>query len=132
MFSLKEFIVKNIVNGIKNGTWSKEYANIMAVDYLVKGVLTEDDVASIDAQITTWEEEQASTNVDVPEEVGPDEPVTEEQEEVTEPTEEEPAESATEPETNEPEETENETVSEEIPEEETPTEPEEELPETTE
>ena len=58
MFNLKEFITKNIVNGIKNGTFSKEYGNIMAVDYLIKGILTEEDVASIDAQITAWEAEQ--------------------------------------------------------------------------
>ena len=63
MFNLKEFIVKNIVNGIKNGTFSKEYGNIMAVNYLVKGILTEEDVASIDAQIIAWEEEKTSTNV---------------------------------------------------------------------
>ena len=123
MFNLKEFITKNIVNGIKNGTFSKEYGNIMAVNYLVKGILTEDDVANIDAQITAWEEEQASTNVDVPEETTiPDEPAVEEPEEVTEPTEE--------PETTEPEETENETVSEENEPEntETETEPEESEP----
>ena len=57
MFNLKEFITKNIVNGIKNGTFSKEYGNIMAVNYLVKGILTEEDVASIDTQITAWEAE---------------------------------------------------------------------------
>lgn len=130
MFNLKEYIVKNIINGVKNGTWSKEYAGIMAVNYLVKGILTEDDVANIDAQITAWEEEQASANVDVPEEVIteseettiPDEPAVEEPEEVTEPTEE--------PKINEPEETENETVSEENEPEntETETEPEESEP----
>ena len=58
MFNLKEFIVKNIVNGIKNGTFSNEYGNIMAVNYLVKGILTEEDVANIDAQISAWEVEQ--------------------------------------------------------------------------
>lgn len=61
MFNLKSFITTNIVNGIKNGTFSKEYGNIMAVNYLVKGILTEDDVASIDAQITAWENENAVT-----------------------------------------------------------------------
>ena len=130
MFNLKEFIVKNIVNAVKNGIFAKEYANITAVNYLVKGILTEEDIANIDSQITAWEEEQASTNADVPEEViteseaiVQDEPVTEEpdaEEEVTEPKEttvpeEEPTESVTEePETNEPEETENEPVPEEI------------------
>ena len=94
MFNLKEFIVKNIVNGIKNGTFSKEYGNIMAVNYLVKGILTEEDVASIDAQISVWEAEQAAKEEKV-------EPPTEE---TTEPSIEE-----TESETEQ-----NETVSEEI------------------
>lgn len=52
MFNLKEFIITNIVNGVKNGTFSKEYGNIMAVNYLVKGLLTEEDIARIDAQTT--------------------------------------------------------------------------------
>ena len=58
MFDLKEFIVRNIVSGIKNGSFAKEYGNIMAVNYLAKGLLTEEDVQSIDAQITEWEEQK--------------------------------------------------------------------------
>ncbi len=58
MFNLKEFIVRNIVNGVKNGTFTKEYANIMAVNYLVKGVLAENDVISVNTQIEEWEAEQ--------------------------------------------------------------------------
>lgn len=113
MFSLKEFIVKNIVNGIKNGTWSKEYANIMAVDYLVKGVLTEDDVASIDAQITTWEEEQIAKEEsveEIPEEVTEptDEVVEEPAEDTGEATETDRNENEPESEQNEPENEENE------------------------
>ena len=60
MFNLKDFIVRNIVDGVKNGTFTKEYANIMAVNYLIKGVLTEENVIDIDAQITAWEAEQAT------------------------------------------------------------------------
>lgn len=114
MFNLKEFITKNIVNGIKNGTFSKEYGNIMAVDYLVKGILTEEDVASIDSQITAWEAEQI-TKEETVEEI-PSEEVTEPTDEVVE----EPAEDTgeatettrneiePEPEQNEPENDENE------------------------
>lgn len=58
MFNLQSFITMNIVNGVKKGTFSKEYANIMAVNYLVKGILTEDNVVDIDAQITAWEIEK--------------------------------------------------------------------------
>ena len=72
MFNLKEFITKNIVNGVKNGTWSKEYACIMSVNYLAKGILSEEDVAGIDNQITAWEEakiEQESAEEPAEEEV---------------------------------------------------------------
>lgn len=113
MFNLKEFIVKNIVNGIKNGTWSKEYGNIMAVNYLAKGILSEEDVASIDAQISAWETEQAAKE-EVVEET-PTEDATEPEEEVTdEPAEEtESIENETVPEETETEITETETEIEE-------------------
>lgn len=57
MFNLKEFIVKNIVEGVKNGTFTKEYANITAVNYMLKGVLSEENIISINEQIEHWEHE---------------------------------------------------------------------------
>lgn len=86
MFDLKNFIVTNIVNGIKKNSFAKEYGNIMAVNYLAKGLLTEDDVASIDAEITAWEEAKAITET-VTETVTEESSETE-TEEVTETTEE--------------------------------------------
>lgn len=65
MFNLKEFVVKNIVNGVKNGTFAKEYAAIMSVNYLAKGILTETEVESIDSQIAAWEAEQIATTDEV-------------------------------------------------------------------
>lgn len=59
MFNLKSFIVENIVNGIKNNTFTKEYGNIMAVNYLAKGIITEEEIIAIDDQITEWSEEVA-------------------------------------------------------------------------
>ena len=81
MFNLSEFITKNIVNGVKNGTFTKEYANIMAVNYMLKGVLTEDSVMSINSQIEAWESEQIALNTPFIEEV---EEVTTEDENVAE------------------------------------------------
>lgn len=66
MFDLQAFIVTSLVNGIKNGTFTKEYGNILAVNYLGKGFLTTENVADIDAQITAWETE---INQEVTEEV---------------------------------------------------------------
>lgn len=82
MFNLRDFIVRNIVNGVKNGTFTKEYANIMAVNYLVKGVLAEENVVDIDTQITAWEAEQATVEEPVGDPI--EEPVEETIEESTE------------------------------------------------
>lgn len=57
MFNLKEFIEKNIVDGVKNGTFTKEYANITAVNYMLKGVLLEENIISINDRIEQWENE---------------------------------------------------------------------------
>lgn len=73
MFDLKAFIVTNIVNGIKNGTFTKEYGNIMAVNYLAKGMLTEENVIDIATQIEVWENP-------VEEPVEPEEPAEEQEE----------------------------------------------------
>lgn len=58
MFDLNGFITTNIVNGVKNGTFTKEYANIMTVNYMLKGVLTQDDIVSVSTNIEAWEAEQ--------------------------------------------------------------------------
>lgn len=58
MFDLQGFIVTNIVNGVKNGTFTKEYANIMAVNYMVKNVIAQKDVETVSTQIEAWEAEQ--------------------------------------------------------------------------
>lgn len=84
MFNLKNFIVTNIVNGIKKNSFAKEYGNIMAVNYLAKGLLTEEDVASIDAEITAWEE--AKTITETVTETVTEESTETETEEVTEET----------------------------------------------
>lgn len=59
MFNLNEFIVTNTVNGVKNGTFTKEYANIMAVNYMMNNMLTQDNVISINSQIEELELEQS-------------------------------------------------------------------------
>lgn len=90
MFDLKSFIVTNIVNGVKNGTFTKEYGNIMAVNYMVKNVITQDDVETVSTQIEAWEAEQEAVLIPVePSEEIPVEDLMEETEEdVTEPIEE--------------------------------------------
>lgn len=55
MFNLKEFILNNLIKGVKNGTFTKEYASILATNYYIKGILNEEDLARFDEE--TKEEE---------------------------------------------------------------------------
>lgn len=50
MFSLKEFVKNNLIQGVINGNFGAEYARIMGVNYLIKGILTEEDLHQIDQQ----------------------------------------------------------------------------------
>ena len=55
MFNFKEFVVKNLINGVKNGSFTKEYASILATNYLLKGILSEEDIAKFDSETTIEE-----------------------------------------------------------------------------
>lgn len=59
MFNLKEFILNNLIKGVKNGTFTKEYASILATNYYIKGILNEEDLARFDEE--TKEEEPVDT-----------------------------------------------------------------------
>lgn len=50
MFNLKEFIIGNLINGVKKNSFSKEYASILATNYLIKGILTEEDIQRFDEE----------------------------------------------------------------------------------
>lgn len=47
MFVLKNWLIENILSGYENGQFSREYISLKSTDYLLKGVLTESDVALI-------------------------------------------------------------------------------------
>lgn len=47
VFNLKNFIKISLIDGAKKGIFAKEYANILAVNYLIKGLLTEEDLSEI-------------------------------------------------------------------------------------
>lgn len=55
MFNLKEFVLNNLINGVKNGSFTKEYASILATNYLLKGILSQDDISRFDRETTIEE-----------------------------------------------------------------------------
>lgn len=79
MFNLKEFIINNLINGVKNKSFSKEYASILATNYLLKGILSEEDLVRFDTE-TTIEEvvEQPIEDIEMTEQVETPEEVIEE------------------------------------------------------
>lgn len=52
MFNLKEFIINNLIKGVKNKSFSKEYASILATNYFLKGIISEEDLARFDLETT--------------------------------------------------------------------------------
>ena len=52
MFNLREFIINNLIKGVKNKSFSKEYASILATNYFIKGILSEKDIMKFDAETT--------------------------------------------------------------------------------
>lgn len=62
MFNLKEFILNNLIKGVKNGTFTKEYASILATNYYIKGILNEEDLARFDEE--TKEEVSVDTTAE--------------------------------------------------------------------
>ena len=55
MFNIKEFVLKNLINGVKNGSFTKEYASILATNYMLKGILTNEDISKFDEETTIEE-----------------------------------------------------------------------------
>ena len=85
MSNLKEFIINNLIKGVKNKSFSKEYASILAVNYLIKGILNEEDIQKFDLETTEVVEENVEQTIEtveeIPEEVIEETPVIEETEE---------------------------------------------------
>lgn len=50
-FSLKNYIIKNMINGFEDGTFTESKVMQLAIGYLTKGLLTEEDIAQIDEKI---------------------------------------------------------------------------------
>ena len=70
MFNLEEFILQNLISGVKKGVFAKEYASTLAVNYLLKGILTQEDIARFDEETKEPEEttEEVAENAENSEE----------------------------------------------------------------
>ena len=66
MFNLEEFILENLISGVKKGVFAKEYASTLAVNYLLKGILTQEDIARFDEETKEPETENNTEETETP------------------------------------------------------------------
>ena len=48
MFEFNTWVVNNLISGVKNGSFSKEWAAVQLGNYYVRGKVTEADIARFD------------------------------------------------------------------------------------
>lgn len=63
MFNIKEFILKNLIDGVNGKVFAKEYASTLAVNYMLKGILTNEDIERFDVETTPVIEEEVIEEV---------------------------------------------------------------------
>ena len=64
MFNLEEFILQNLISGVKKGVFAKEYASTLTVNYLLKGILTQEDIARFDEETKEPETEDTENETE--------------------------------------------------------------------
>ena len=57
MFDFAQFIINNLKSGYDNGSFSFEQVNIFALNYLMKGQITQDDFDEIQLHLNPITEE---------------------------------------------------------------------------
>jgi hypothetical protein len=74
-FDMREFVLKNLYNGYCNGSFTYQQVSIFATNFVIKGIISQEDVADLMAKIDAYIEEQKQNTEEVVEE-----PVVEESE----------------------------------------------------
>lgn len=60
-----EWVVKVAVNGVKAGSFSKEWAALQLADYYTRGKITEADLIAFDDEMTAYEEAVKGENNEI-------------------------------------------------------------------
>ena len=50
MFDFNKWVVNNLISGVKNGAFSREWAAVQLGNYFVRGKVTEADIARFDEE----------------------------------------------------------------------------------
>ncbi|MGN1422387.1 MAG: hypothetical protein ACI4XA_03350 [Oscillospiraceae bacterium] len=57
MFDFAKWIVGNLISGVKNGVFSREWAAVQLGNYYVRGRVTDEDIARFDAETGAADDE---------------------------------------------------------------------------
>ena len=60
MFEFNTWVVNNLIAGVKNSSFSKEWAAVQLGNYYVRGKVTDDDIVRFDEETIAPEETIAS------------------------------------------------------------------------
>ena len=44
MVNIREWLLNNLISGVKKGIFAREYASVLATNYLLRGLLTDEDI----------------------------------------------------------------------------------------
>ena len=59
VFEFNTWVVNNLISGVKNGKFSKEWAAVQLANYYIKGNITEADIERFEAETYVPEPEPA-------------------------------------------------------------------------
>ena len=60
MFEFNTWVVNNLITGVKNSSFSKEWAAVQLGNYYIRGKVTDDDIVRFDEETIAPEETIAS------------------------------------------------------------------------
>ena len=60
MFEFNTWVVNNLITGVKNSSFSKEWAAVQLGNYYVRGKVTDDDIVRFDKETIAPEETTTS------------------------------------------------------------------------
>ena len=72
MFEFNTWVVNNLISGVKNGKFSKEWAAVQLANYFVRGKVTEADIERFEAETYIPEPEITDPEITDPEITDPE------------------------------------------------------------
>lgn len=57
MFDFAKWVVNNLISGVKNGAFPREWAAVQLGNYYVRGKVTEEDIARFEAETEAADDE---------------------------------------------------------------------------